>query len=206
MTPKSINDKVEEILKQLNAEYDPEYVEFNEEPECKELDCFINVEKKVSKDGGKAVYGWAIWEHKYFIEAEFHAVWENDEEDLFDITPKSNNGVRILFVPDDRIQYNGRQIKNVRLNTSKKPLVNNLITICDAYFKITSSGKLAYEHGDITNLLTQKQSINISYLNAAKSIVLKLLEEDKDVDDLCKCNSGKKFKNCHGLNLAKKFG
>jgi hypothetical protein len=205
MTPTTINEKVKQILKLLKAEFDPEYVEFRAEPNYIELDCFINVEKKVSQDGGKIVYGWTIWEHKYFIEAEFHAVWENDDEDLIDITPKANQATRILFVPDDRVLYDGRQIKNIRLNTSKNPLVNDLIIICDAYFQITNSGKLAYEHGDITEFLTQSQKEDIAFLNLVKNITLALLQEDGTIEDLCKCNSSKRFKNCHGKDLGKRF-
>jgi len=205
MTPDTINKNVKQILKVLKAEFDPEFVEFKTEPNYIELDCFINVKKKVEQDGGKILYGWTIWEHKYFIEAEFHAVWENDDEDLIDITPKSNHATIILFVPDDRVNYDGRQIKNIRLNTSKNPLVNDLIIICDAYFKITNSGPLAYEHGDITSLLSQEQNDDIAFLNLAKNITLSLLQEDKTIDDLCMCDSDKKFKNCHGKDLGKRF-
>lgn len=205
MTPKAINENVNRLLKVLKAEFDPEFVDLKLEPGFEELDCFINVEKKVSKDGGEIVYGWTIWEHKHFIEAEYHAVWENSDEDLIDLTPKANQETRILFVPDDRLGYNGRQVKNVRLNTSKNRLVDDLIVVSEAYFKITNSGKLAYEHGDITGLLSEKQTEDIAYLNLTKDIILTLLQEDGSIEDLCKCNSGRKYKNCHGKNLAKRF-
>ena len=205
MTPETMNENFKAILKALKAEFDPEFVELKVEPGFQELNCFINVEKKVASDGGRIIYGWTIWEHKYFIEAEFHAVWENEDEDLIDITPKSNHATRILFVPDDRVVYDGKQVKNIRLNTSKSPLVNDLIIVCDAYFKITNSGNLAYEHGNITNLLSPQQTVDIAYLNLTKNIIFALMQEDGSVDNLCKCNSGKKFKNCHGKDLAKKF-
>lgn len=205
MTPETITENVTQILKALKAEYDPEWVIFKAESGYEELDCFVNVKKKMEKDGGKIVYGWTIWEHKYFIEAEFHAVWQDDNEDLIDLTPKSNSAQKILFLPDDRIRYDGKQIKNFRLNTSGNPLVNDLITVCDAYFKIVNTGKLAFEHGNITDQLSHAQNEKITYLDLAKNIVLSLLQEDGSVDDLCKCSSGKKFKNCHGKDLKKKF-
>ena len=57
-------------------------------PEAEEMDCFVNVEQAIAKNGGRAVYGWAIWQVPgVYIEAEFHCVWENDAGEMLDVTP-----------------------------------------------------------------------------------------------------------------------
>lgn len=49
------------------------------------MDCFVNVEQAIAKSGGRAIYGWAIWQELgVYIEAEFHCVWENDAGEMLE--------------------------------------------------------------------------------------------------------------------------
>jgi hypothetical protein len=203
MTPQTINENVNKLLKVLDAEYEPIFLDLTIDPSAAILDCFENVSKKVALCGGRVIYGWSIWEHKHFIEAECHAVWEDKDENLQDITPKPNNRKNILFVEDDRIKYEEKQIANIRLNTSGNPLVDDLIATCNAYFRITNAGELAFANGDISHLLTDEQSKKLYYISAMKDMILKLLDVDGNKNSLCLCPKREKFKNCHGKDLVK---
>ncbi|GAA5784879.1 hypothetical protein [Chitiniphilus shinanonensis] len=86
-----------------------------------QLDCFRIVTERVSAAGGRMVLGWAIWEWPgAFIEAEFHAVWENPAGDLIDIAPRPFEFSSIAFVPDSRLVDTGRLVDNIR-----QPLVDD---------------------------------------------------------------------------------
>jgi len=39
------------------------------------MQAFANVTSAIKESGGKAVYGWSLYEGKYCVEAEYHAVW-----------------------------------------------------------------------------------------------------------------------------------
>ena len=48
--------------------------------------CFANVEHLVREHGGKAVLGWSLYENEFMLEAEAHAVWEDPEGELYNVT------------------------------------------------------------------------------------------------------------------------
>lgn len=204
MTHVSINNNVSKISKALKAEYDPIYVDVIPEPQTKESDCFRIVPNKIRESGGKAIFGWTIWEHKYFIEAECHTVWEDNEGNLLDITPKQNNSQRILFIEDDNIKYDGKQIPNLRINISKNTLVDDLISTCDYFFFLRNKGKRALVY-DLKSILTYEELREIKKISILKEMILALLENDGNRNSLCLCNRGKKFKNCCGKDLEKQF-
>lgn len=63
--------------------------------------CSDGVQQKILADGGGPVFGWTIWEWpEVLLTAEFHAVWQNLDGDMVDITPKPGSETSILFVPD----------------------------------------------------------------------------------------------------------
>lgn len=85
-------------------------------------ECFGVVEEHISANGGRGVIGWSIWEWPgVFIEAEFHMVWEAPDKTMVDLTPKPKAFETIIFLPDTKKQYRGRQIDNIR-----KPLIQSL--------------------------------------------------------------------------------
>jgi hypothetical protein len=62
--------------------------------------CFDNVARKVSKYGGVAAYGWAIWHVPgVYFEAEHHCVWRNSAGIFIDVSPQMNRARKILFLP-----------------------------------------------------------------------------------------------------------
>lgn len=63
--------------------------------------CSDGVLEKIANDGGRIVFGWNIWEWpQIMLTAEFHAVWQDDSGNLYDITPKPHGEHEIAFVPD----------------------------------------------------------------------------------------------------------
>ena len=88
-------------------------------------DCFSIVPEHVLSHGGKQAIGWTIWEWSpIYIEAEFHVVWKSKDGALIDIAPKPEDSSpdSILFLPDPKKQYRGKQIDNIR-----QPLVNDFL-------------------------------------------------------------------------------
>ena len=78
-------------------------------------ECVPNVHHWVERGGGKIIFGWQIWEwYGVMIEAEFHAVWQDKENILHDVTPKDIACERILFLPDQNLYYNEQQINNIK--------------------------------------------------------------------------------------------
>lgn len=80
---------------------EPDYIPVVADPHGLYGWCSDGVQQKILADGGRPIFGWALWEWPgALITAEFHAAWESPEEVLFDITPKPGGETSILFVPD----------------------------------------------------------------------------------------------------------
>jgi len=75
-------------------------------------DCVNSVPEHIAKFGGEQILGWCIhiWK-KVFIEAEFHSVWCSPDGELIDITPKVYDIDSIIFLPDNKLTYSGKQIR-----------------------------------------------------------------------------------------------
>ena len=65
------------------------------------------------------------------IEAETDAVWESPQKELIDITPHSKAETAILFLKDEKIEYKGNIIPNVRVPLTESPLVAEFIRLFD---------------------------------------------------------------------------
>lgn len=146
--PKLIKPYVISFCRSFVTDPQPDYIPVEPLPGEKGNECFVIVERQISKYGGSQQIGWTIWEWpKVFIEAEFHAVWRQDDHLLIDLTPKPIPMLRILFVSDHKRKYKGRQIDNIR-----KPLVRDrdLSRFCDVSHLIhmeQNKGDLADYHG-----------------------------------------------------------
>lgn len=62
--------------------------------------CHQNVLERIARDGGSIQFGWAIWECKPWLEAEFHSVWACPTHGLVDLTPDKEGERRRLFLVD----------------------------------------------------------------------------------------------------------
>jgi hypothetical protein len=147
--------------------------------------------------------GWQIWKTKNLIEAEAHAVWENPDGDIFDLTPKENGTTRILFVEDENLIYNGRQIDNVRLNISNNPLVDDLIKVGKDIYRVYNLGDRAHLY-DLTDVINQRQVAHIEYLKQMRYFISALLSKNGKRKSPCPCGSRIPFKDCHGKDLTQR--
>lgn len=187
-TPEKITPKIKKLCEMIVpiSEINLQFVEVDVDSYALKLECIENVKKKINRDGGSIQYGWAIWEWPHImVEAEFHAVWVDQQGNLIDITPKEDNQEKILFLKDNSRTYTGNRIDNFRLNISNNPSVIKLIEVSQ---KLTE----AINKDD-------KEAIFILNIQARELIKeVKNLKIKLGRNDICDCGSGKKFKNCCG--------
>ncbi len=64
--------------------------------------CHFNVWLQTRHAGGKPQSGWILAQDKLqaFAEAIFHTVWRSPDGKLLDVTPRTDQEKRVLFVPD----------------------------------------------------------------------------------------------------------
>lgn len=114
-------------------------------------ECFSLIESYVALHGGNRVLGWAIWEHpKVFIEAEFHAVWCAPDGSYLDISPRSHDAPRVLFIADVRKKYYGTQVDNVRKSLTKDKNVKHFLFLRSKYFHLLNKANLKHQFGVIS--------------------------------------------------------
>jgi hypothetical protein len=197
--PARISAEVLSLCRQLVPQARPVLLPVTPMVDAEVHDCFMVVERQVQAEGGETCFGWQIWEWPtLFIEGEFHAIWKNPAGALRDITPKQFSIERILFLPDPLRSYDGRQVKNVRLQISQDPAVSGFLKACDEEFELVNRGERAFEHGAIC--LEGNDANEMKKIQARKSyffeqILAKPLQIGRN--DLCWCGSGKKLKRCH---------
>ena len=80
--PARLEDISQKLLDKLNASHEPIYVDVVLEEGAILHNCVSNVKRKIEKDGGKSILGWQIWQNR-LSEAEFHAVWEDLNENRY---------------------------------------------------------------------------------------------------------------------------
>lgn len=62
-------------------------------------------------DGGSIQHGWSMREQpQVYAEAAFHAVWRNSDGSLIDVTPRADEQMRILFLPDLKRVWEGERL------------------------------------------------------------------------------------------------
>lgn len=200
--------RLESLLNKMNAEFEPINVKVSPEKGMKSLDCTENVAQQVKKHGGKAIYGWRIWQSDQLIEAEFHAVWENTKGELMDITPlqlgmKFNH---ILFLEDDSLVYEGKQIDNIRINITDNKMVDLFIQACHAIFLIKNRGERALLHDEeFEKSLSEEDKDEIMEYAMIQSAIYQFTQMGKSHEDECLCGSLKNVMDCHGAEFTKKL-
>ena len=139
-SPSEITSHVEKLLDKMNAQFDPEQVKVVLEPYAKIHNCFMNVAEKVNRDGGKIIYGRAIFYTDLVCEAEMHAVWESPNGELIDITPRECAFEEIMFVYDEDFVYENQLVDNIRINSTDNPIVEDFILLCETLEKFYTYG------------------------------------------------------------------
>jgi hypothetical protein len=185
-------------LNKLNVEFESEQVSVLVESYARKTQCYCNVAEKIKRDGGKAHYGWAIWQSEYLCEAEHHTVWENDEGDFLDITPRDIEIGSIMFVSDNNLVYRGVSYDNVRINITSNAVVDDLISVCNF---IDSMYRLYGERRDDNDEMMYLPEIVVKFISLAQTVKVSLfqfLDNGGKAGSNCFCQSGKKYRTCHG--------
>ncbi|WP_165742184.1 SEC-C domain-containing protein [Pseudoalteromonas sp. Z1A6] len=198
MTPELICDDVKNLLVSLNSESEPVYVKCIPEIDAELDDCFPLVESKIKRMGGEIVFGWQIWKANFLIEAEFHAIWKTKSGELIDISRKAISPDKILFVQDSNRVYEGKQVDNIRVNIIGNRLVDDFIAVCEASFRLQNTGDKAFKH-ELTLIGAEAEAYSI--LEDSKIMLQAMIEQGFNHQSPCICNSGKKYKVCHGKKI-----
>lgn len=198
MTPDVIDSDVQRLIRLMDAKSRPVYIDVTPEPYAEVVECFPAVQEKISRDGGTQELGWQIWKTNLIVEAEFHAVWKSPDGELRDITPKQIRIPRILFLPDPAAVYNGASVDNIRINITDNKLVDEFIDIAKAIFRIENRGERAFQY---KLSLSGREAQLYSALQQTKAEVLALIRQGGTRNSQCFCQSGNKYKHCHGKGL-----
>lgn len=193
-TPNQITDKIMELCNKVVPGTVPVFVDVAPQDYAIENDCFNNVNEMIHRNGGESVQGWSVWQWvNILVEAEAHAVWKSPSGQLIDITPHINKEKRILFLPDDRVTFNGYPINSIRMPLTASPLIAELLQIKDWLFSIISTHP-AYEK--IT--LEDDQAAQYRAILYRHDDIMMVLHQKIGRNDLCPCQSGLKYKKCCG--------
>ena len=194
--PQRIDHNVKRMIWRIGSTEEPVYLDVKTEPFAEVAECFSSVKEKVRRDGGSMQLGWQIWQiPDIMIEAEFHAVWKSPDGELIDITPKKCRIDRILFVPDSKARYYGARRRNKKLNISGNRLVDDLIEISEARYRLLNKGGRTYKD---TVLFSDEECEIHEKLSYSKSLVSTMVARGDKKSSPCPCGSGKEYRQCHG--------
>jgi hypothetical protein len=185
------------LIEKIGINAQPVYIDIMPERGAIENECFPNVNEKIKKEGGSIITGWQIWKTQNLIEAEFHAVWKSDSNNLLDVTPKQISFSQILFIEDNERVYDGSQIDNVRINISGNTLADDLISVCEAIFKIENKGFRKFEY---ELKLSDEEAMIWKILQDMKQGLSLMLYQGLTKHQTCFCRKDK-YKKCHGRLL-----
>ena len=196
-TPFSINEDVLEFCKEINPGSEPLFIEVIPYEESEYQECFSNVENYIKKFGGKIQQGWTIWEiPKKFIEAEFHAVWVDDNENYIDISPKPDGEKRILFLKDNDKEIIKGPVDNIRKVLHDTAEFRTMKIFGEKRFEVSkkywNGSKIMIPEFELIKLEKLKEEILLSEFQKDK------LEGKVKIgrNEKCSCGSGLKYKKC----------
>ena len=170
-TPAAISPPIRKLCKDVAGNAEPAY---------------IPVRTGTEQENMTAAPGWVIWQvADALIEAEFHVAWRKSDGELIDITPRPGGEDTILFVEDPKRSAGAPEVDRERRALRRDPLIEDFITLGRKQFLLL--------HADQPAEPALMRRLAVSQL-----IVKNMLERGLGGDDACLCNSGKRYKNCHG--------
>lgn len=191
ITPIANSNSVSLIKERINSSYEPQYVKVSPVQNAPILECFDIVDEHIAKNGGNRILGWALWElPSFFIEAEFHAIWESPSGDLVDLVPRSTPTSRILFIRDKDMLYEGLRVNNIRINYSNNHIIEDLFKIYDEEFAVFGPEGIVFQHQQFLDYSFKMRKVSV---HERMELIYKHLKKS----DPCFCNSGEMLKNCH---------
>jgi len=197
-SPMEITGPVRKLIDKIGSEYEHEIVPVRPDPVAMPGNSYANVENKVAGDGGSLVYGWAVWLSDVICEGEHHAVWEDEEGNLVDVTPSRVPVEKILFIPDDRFTYEGKHIANIRSSVVDNPLVDHIILLAGMKDYLL---QFATRVGDEQHHFSTFTGNVYNHYDTLFNNALLFFREGGKLGSTCYCGSMKPYSNCHGKNL-----
>jgi len=199
MTPKTIDQNIKKLISMICNEPEPIFIDVIHENYAQIGGCFPAVHEKINRDGGDKIIGWQIWDHGFMVEAEFHAIWKSPSGILIDITPKPIKTDKILFLPETNKKYEGKQVDNVRLNTSENFIVDDLIILSEMIYNHLNKDDLENQHGEI-RLHGKDAALYNAFIQIKKGI-LSMIHNGQSRNSKCFCGRDFKYKHCHGKDI-----
>jgi hypothetical protein len=150
----------------------------------------------------RGILGWQIWKHNTLIEAEAHAVWEDLDGILQDISPKQFNLKfdTILFVEDSSLEYQGRRIDNIRLNIASNKVVDDIIKLNKLLFDLKNKGE-RYKYDRPSDIMNESEINELTQVVQKIMTLQKFINSGNSEKSKCYCGGSKSYKNCHGKNF-----
>jgi len=199
--------QIEKLINIIGSDYDYEIVPLLKTTNSKPLQCFSNVENKVALCGGAIYYGWSVHFGSYIIEAERHAVWQDEDENLFCITPHPSNKTEVIFIPDNRKVEFSDQIDNVRLNNSGLKIVDDWINICENINLLYNRFTKRVDDEQVIVPTEVGKVINI--MENYRSLLYNLIKQKESDKVKCFCEKGindkRKYFDCHSKKIKEDF-
>jgi hypothetical protein len=186
-TPIKTTDEILAFCSEIDSTYKPIFVPVKPVDGVRFNYCLTDVPAYSEKNGGSVQFGWMIWEcSNVFLEAEFHACWFSPEGDLIDITPKTGNENKILFLPDSQRKYEHKAVANKR-----KALVDNKVTRfwLECENKKDELRAKYFKNDEIDDIAANAEFDNWLAIRTKK-------RQKIGRNDPCPCGSGKKYKRC----------
>ena len=117
-----ISKGILKLARQIDATLVPDHVEVEPGEGCVPGQSFENVVAVVRRCGGSMTLGWSLREQAgVFAEGTPHAVWRSPVRGLIDVTPRTDQQSRIIFLSDSRIEWDGDAIAPRRLMLHEQP-------------------------------------------------------------------------------------
>lgn len=185
-TPSVITDEIKQLCATICPEAKPFYVDASPFDGMQPNECFKNVDTVMQKLDGERITGWAIWQWaNILVEAEAHAIWKAPDGQLIDVSPHISAEEHILFLPDDRVQFNGNPIPSHRQALTNSPLVAELIALSDKKDTIAAASSGQTYAMDTADVRRMAELIFQFHRSAERN-------------EPCPCGSGLKYKKCCG--------
>lgn len=196
-TPARIDAPMRRLIDTVTPGGQAHYLPVRPTPDATVNGCFSNVRAKVARDGGRRLCGWQLWEWPgVLVEAEFHAVWLSPGGEMVEITPKPHGEDAILFVPDERRDYHGEVVDNVRIALHDDQLVEHFIRVSRAIVQVMARNGQPAGPGQVRVPAEQIAPLRRAQHFLGYAIDARLREHDP-----CPCGSGLRYRQCHGHEL-----
>ena len=120
--PPPISKGILKLARQIDPELVPDRVALEPGEECLPGQSYENVVALVRRCGGAMVLGWSLREQPgVFAEGAVHAVWRCPVRGLIDVTPRADEQLWTVFLPDSRISWTGEAVAPRRMMLQQQP-------------------------------------------------------------------------------------